>query len=116
MKMLNEFKKCLKFAFEKAFKTLWVTNALDGSDGFLVSDKIMSPAGKSIRNFRNKSMNKPLPKTVNLLINSIIPPKRIKKGKRSDGSELCDAEEMDQGENVCDENDEEEDVDPELLL
>ena len=116
MKMLNEFKKCLKFAFEKAFKTLWVTNALDGSDGFLVSDKIMSPAGKSIRNFRNKSMNKPLPKTVNLLINSIIPPKRIKKGKRCDGSVLGDAEEMDQGENVCDENDEEEGVDAELLL
>ena len=58
-----------------------VTNTLDKSEDFFVNDKIMNLVGESLREFRNKMMNEPLPKSVNLLINSIIPQKGIKKGK-----------------------------------
>ena len=53
----------------RAFKTLWVPNALNGSEDFLVSDKIRNNPGKSMGDFKNKLMNEPLPKTVNLPIN-----------------------------------------------
>ena len=72
----------------------------------MVSDKVMSFAEKSLRDFRNKLMNEPPPKTVNLLINSTIPPKGTKRGKSS--------ADMDQSGSVCDVNNEE--VDAELLL
>ena len=49
-----------------------------------------------MRDFRIKLINEPPPKTVNLLINSIILPKGIKRGKSSQGSEPFDGEEMDQ--------------------
>ena len=49
----------VKFDHNKAFKTLWVTNALEESENFLSSDEIMSLVGESMRKFRNKLMNKP---------------------------------------------------------
>ena len=79
--MLNESRETVKFDNNKAFKTLLVTNTLDKSEDFFVNDKIMNLVGESLREFRNKMMNEPLPKPVNLLINSIIPQKGIKKGK-----------------------------------
>ena len=79
--MLNESRETVKFDNNKAFKTLLVTNTLDKSEDFFVNDKIMNLVGESLREFRNKMMNEPLPKSVNLLINSIIPQKGIKKGK-----------------------------------
>ena len=59
----------------------------------------MSLAGESMEDFtRNKLINEPPPKTVDLLINFIISQKEIKRGKSSEGSELFDGEEMDQSE------------------
>ena len=111
MKILNESMETVKFDNNKAFKPLWVTNALN--EDFLVGDKKMNLVGESIRDFRSRLMYEPPPKTVKFLINSIIPPKGIKRGKGSESSELFDVEEMDQSESFCDE---EEDVDAELLL
>lgn len=59
-----------------------------------------------MRDFKNKLMNEPLPKTVNLPINWIITLKGIKWGK---------SERMDQNDSVCDKYDKE-DVDAGLLL
>lgn len=69
-----------------------LANALNRSEGFLVSDKIMGLAGESMRDFRNKLINEPPPKIVK---HPIIPPKAIKRGKSSEGSELCEGKEMD---------------------
>ena len=60
-----------------------------------------------MRDFRNKLMNEPPPKTVNLLINLIILRKGIKRDKSGERNELFDGKEMDQSEDVSDKNDEE---------
>ena len=60
-----------------------------------------------MRDFRNKLMNEPPPKTVNLLINLIILRKGIKRDKSGERNELFDGKEMDQSEDVSDKNEEE---------
>lgn len=65
--------------------------------------------------FRNRLINELAPKTVNLLIILIIPPKGVKTGKESEGSKLFDVEKTDESGSVCDKN-YEEDVHSELLL
>ena len=60
-----------------------------------------------MRDFRNKLMNEPPPKTVNLLINLIILRKGIKRDKSGERNELFDGKEMDQSEDVSGKNEEE---------
>ena len=74
IKMLNELMETVKFDRNKDFKTLWVTSAPVGSEDFLVSDKIKSLAGESLRHFRNKLMS----------VNSIIPTKMDRSESVSD--------------------------------
>ena len=62
--------------------------------------------------FRTEMKAKPSPKTVKELINSMIPPKGIKRGKNITGAELLDEEEM--GNDASEEEDDE--VDAEQLL
>ena len=57
---------------------------------------------------------KPPPKTVKERINSMIPPKGIKRGKNIAGTELLAGEEM--GNDASEEEDDENDVDAEQLL
>ena len=59
--------------------------------------------------FRTEMIAKPPSKTVKELINSMIPPKGIKRGKNIAGTELLDGEEM--GNDVSEEEDDENDVD-----
>ena len=92
-----------------------VIDALDKFKDFLVSDKIMNLVEEPMRDFRNKLMNEPPPKTVNLLINFIFS-KGIRRGKSSEGNEPFHGEETDQVESVCDKNDKEEDADAESPL
>ena len=74
--------------------------------------KIISLVVEHVRDFKNKLMIEPPPKTINILVNSIIPLKDIKRGKSSEGGELSNGEEL----NECkEENDEECDDGTELL-
>ena len=41
-----------------AFKSIWVTNALSGSEDYLVSDKIFAVVGETTRSFRSDMMQK----------------------------------------------------------
>ena len=83
------------------FKSLWVTNALNGSKDYLVSERIML-IGEKLKVFRkqlNKSEN---PKNLKDLLKLITPPKVVKlKGEKTavsvdEGEELfdCDGEEL----------------------
>jgi hypothetical protein len=45
------------------FKSVWVTNALDGSVDYLVSGRIFSMVGDSMRGFRSEMLKVPCPKT-----------------------------------------------------
>ena len=63
---------------------------------------------------RTEMITKPPPKTVKELINSMIPPKGIKRGKNIAGDELLNGKEM--VNNNCEEENDENDVDAEHLL
>ena len=54
----------------------WVT---DGSDDFMVSDKLYSLIGKQIKDIRQKLMNDPCPKNLQELLKTITPPKGIRR-------------------------------------
>ena len=61
--------------------SVWVTNSLDGLEDYLVSDKIFGLVAESMTSFWTEMIAKPTQKTVKELINSMIPPKGMKRGK-----------------------------------
>ena len=77
MRLLVNSKKDVKIDVKSAFLSVWVTNAPDGSEDYLVSDKIFGPVGESMTNFRTAMIANPSPETNKELINSMIPPKGI---------------------------------------
>ena len=113
VKLLVNSNKDVKMDVKSAFKSVWVTNATDGSEDYLISDKIFGLNSESMTNFRNEIIAKPPPKSVKELITSMIPPEGIKKGKNIAGTELLDGEEM---RNDASEEDNGNEVDPEKLL
>ena len=77
MRLLVNSKKDVKIDVKSAFLSVWVTNAPDGSEDYLVSDKIFGPVGESMTNFQTAMIANPSPETNKELINSMIPPKGI---------------------------------------
>ena len=61
MKMLAESFNSLKIDEVNRFKALWVTNALDSSEDYLVSEKIMALVGSHLKEFRDESTKKDSP-------------------------------------------------------
>ena len=113
MSLLVESEKAITLDTNAAFKSVWVTNSLDGSEDFLVSDKILGLVRDSMRQFRNKMTATP-PKTVKEVICSLIPWKGIKRGKNIEGSELFDGKEIKEEEE--DEHGDEEEINANQLL
>ena len=111
MSLLVESEKAIALDSNVAFKSVWVTNSLDGSEDYLVSDKIFGLAGDSMRQFGNEMTAKPPPKTVQEVIRSLIPPKGIKRGKNIEGSDGEEIEEEDE-----DEDEDKEEIDVDQLL
>ena len=109
--LLVEYEKAITLDTNAAFKSFWVTNSLDGSEDYLVSNKIFGFVGDSMRQFRNEMTAKPPPKTVKEVIRSLIPPKGNKQSKNVEGSELYDGEEIEEEE----EEEEDEDKDEEEI-
>ena len=58
MKLLNDAKKDKKIDKSPSFKSVWVTNALDGSEDYLVSDKIFALVGETMRSSRSDVIQK----------------------------------------------------------
>ena len=114
MRPLANSNKDVKIDVKSAFKSVWVKNALDGSEDYLVSDKIFGLVGESMTSFQTKMIAKPPPNTAKGLINSMIPPKGIKRGKNIAETELLDGEKMEN--DASEEDDDEIDVDAEQLL
>jgi len=95
MSLLVDSEKAITIDANAAFKSNWVTNSLDGTEDFFVSDKIFGLVGDSMRNkIRNKMTAKPPPKTLKEVIGALIPPKGIKRGKNTEGAQLFDGEEI----------------------
>lgn len=74
---------------KRAFKNNFVTNALDGSEDYLVSEKIMELVGSEMRKFRENLLKEKPPKTLTEMLRTITPPKGI---RRKQGYELFDCE------------------------
>ena len=66
-------------SFTEGFKELFVTNKLDGSEDYLVSDKLFALIGNEMKEFRKKLMESPPPDKIQKVIKSIIPPKGIRR-------------------------------------
>ena len=99
MQMLDEANTTVmnKIDFSNCFKSLWLTNKLDGSEDFLVTDKIMELVGRELIVYRESLMKKESPKTLKQLLAKITPPKgvcRKELGNRpwDEGIELFDCE------------------------
>ena len=71
--------------YAKEFKSLWVTNALDGSEDYLVSERVYKLVGTRMIDFRNQLMKTASPKNLKQLLKKITPPKEVKR-KDAEGS------------------------------
>ena len=98
MSMLSESMDSVTVDFPAAFKSLWLTNKLDGSEDYLVSERIMDLVGEEMKKFRDELMTKPGPKSFAAMLKLITPPKGVKLPKESaevpadEGDELFDCE------------------------
>ena len=99
MQMLKKSFHSLEIDVASRLKALWVTNVLDGSEDYLVSERIIALIGNKMKTFRNDLMKKKSPKSLKDLMKLITPPKRIRRKNLNDmmvppdeGDELFDCE------------------------
>ena len=106
MRMVLKAWEPLDVDSEREFKSLFVTNALDGSEDYLVSDKLYALVGNEMVKFRTELTTSRPAKTLNEVIWKLIPPKGVKQKGNDEGIELldCEEEEIPLGklEQVCD--------------
>ena len=74
MEMIVDSLKEINLDSERGFKSLFITNALDGTEDHLVSDRIFSLVGPSVVEFRDELMKKELPKSFEDMLKTITPP------------------------------------------
>ena len=74
MRLLYESHVSLEKDYAKEFKSLWVTNALDGSEDYLVSQRVYKLMGTRMIDFLNQLMKTARPKNLKQLLKMITPP------------------------------------------
>ena len=84
MAMATDAFKNISLDNVEAFKNLFFTNALDGSEDYKVSDKIWKLVGNEMKIFRDKLMTESSPKNLDDLLKKITPPKGVKR-KNAEG-------------------------------
>ena len=89
MKMIATAWNKLNVVHIRAFKILLVTNNLDGSEDYLVSDRLFKLIGDSMVCFREKLIKSEIPASLLAMVKKLIPPKGIKR-KNQRGYELLD--------------------------
>lgn len=70
-----------------AFKSRFVTNSLDGSEDYLVSDRLFRLVGEDMKLFREELMKSQMPATLQEVVRNLIPPKGIPR-KNTESAEL----------------------------
>ena len=90
--MLLQAWETLQINAKREFKSLFVTNALDGSEDYLVSDKLFTLIGDEMVDFRKELKSQNSVKTLKGVIRSLILPKAVKRKPNVEGSELLDCE------------------------
>ena len=76
---------------QQAFKKLFVSNSLDGSQDFLVSNMICSLVGKSMREIPKHLAGAKEPELLKRVVRSLIAPKCIRRNN-IEGMELLENE------------------------
>ena len=105
MRMLLKAWELLDVDTEREFKSLFVTNALDGLEDYLVSDKLYALVGNEMVKFRTELMTSHPAKTLKEVIRKLIPPKGVKRKGNDEGIQLLDCEEeiqLEELEQECD--------------
>ena len=69
-----------------------MTNALDESEDYLVSDNLFALIGGEMVDFRKELMPQNSVKSLKEVIRNLIPPKEVKRKANLEGSELLDCE------------------------
>ena len=87
IKMLSSW-DAITTDFSQVFKKLFVTNKLDGSEDYLVSDKLFSLIGNEMKDFRDSLLKSDVPNNLKTIVKQLIPPKGIK--RNFEGSELLE--------------------------
>ena len=92
--MLLKAWKTLKIDTKRKFKSLFVTNTLDGSEDYLVSDKLFALIRDEMVNFRKEFMLQNSIKTLKEVIRNLIPPKGANNKRKAnvEQSKLLDCE------------------------
>ena len=93
MRMFLKAWELLDLDTEREFKFLFVTNALDGSEDYLVSDKLYALVGNETVKFRTELITSHSAKTLKKVIRKLIPTKEVKRKGNDEGIELLDCEE-----------------------
>ena len=94
MSMLLQAWETLEIDTIREFKSQFVTDALDGSEDYLVSDKLFVLIVDEMVDFRKELMSRNSVKTLKVkeVIRNLIPPKGVKQKANVEGSELLDCE------------------------
>ena len=79
VKMLLSAWKDVPNNFAEVFKKLFVTYALDGSEDYLVSDKLFVLIESDMQKFRKELTESPVPAKLLTVIKQLIPPKGIRR-------------------------------------
>ena len=98
--MLKKSFDSLEIDVASRFKALWVTSALDGSEDYLVSERIIALVGNKMKTFLNDLMKKKSAKSLKDLMKLMTPPKGIRRKNLNndmmvppdEGDELFDSE------------------------
>ena len=77
---------------QREFKSLVVTNALDGSEGYLILDKLSAVVRDKMVKKREELITSQPGKTLKEVILNLIQPKRVKRRGNVEGIELLDCE------------------------
>ena len=88
IKMLMSSWDAITTDFSQVFKKLFVTNKLEGSEDYLVSDKLFSLIGNEMKDFRDSLLKSDVPNNLKTIVKQLIPPKGIK--RNFEGSELLE--------------------------
>ncbi|KAK7467855.1 hypothetical protein BaRGS_00036926, partial [Batillaria attramentaria] len=90
MRMLVESWNSLEVDANQALKSLFVNNALDGSEDHLVSEKLFDLVGNTIVDFRDQLLREQPPKNVRDLMKTITPPKGVRRKAVAAGEQPAD--------------------------
>ena len=90
MKCIRKLNNDETFDPSEAFKSVFVTNAFDGSEDMLISDRLKGLVYEDMVEFRKKLMESTPPKDILELFKSMTPPKGIKRKTSIEGGELFD--------------------------